>query len=69
MYFGFALVKQHNFDLFYIALALAKPYFTFMTPPEYYRHGSSTDCMLSLLIIAHPLPFQRVFDILRKRGI
>lgn len=38
LYFGFALVKQYNFDPVYIAITLAKPYITFAVP-EYFNTG------------------------------
>lgn len=37
--FGFALVKQYEFDPIYVGITLAKPYFTFLAPPTYYSEG------------------------------
>lgn len=37
--FGFALVKQYDFDPIYVGMTLVKPY-TSMGPPNYYTKGT-----------------------------
>lgn len=46
--FGFALVKQYDFDPIYVGMTLVKPYFTFMAPPNYYTKGTPRYCVLYL---------------------
>lgn len=46
--FGFALVKQYDFDPIYVGMTLVGPYLTFMRPPKYYTQGTPRYCVFCL---------------------